>query len=308
MVNKVGWNVGAKSAEPLYRRDQSDGTFLLDDNDRHILDTDFPNTLAAIRASGAVQHFSWLTNGIETIPSEPGWTIDISEILTESFLTCDPKRLCRKTHQLREMVASTKHFRLGDVLVPVTERTTSTGERITINSSKEYKYVEIGDAEAGSYRWTSLRGWQLPGRAKHLAEPGDLYLGSIWGSVRKWIFIGDDASDIVVTNGFIRTRFIEGKESSLIDLIAGLCTETYTTQMRVFARGSDGLAEISVNDVMDVVLPRVTKKSAREQLEPFANQLKAGFTSAEAMVAVLTRQGKLPSSNLAPRSDHWAIV
>lgn len=32
-------------------------------------------------------------------------------------------------------------------------------------------------------RTSALRGWQLPMRARHTADPGDIFIGKIWNSV-----------------------------------------------------------------------------------------------------------------------------
>lgn len=220
VVNRVGWSVGDKRAEPLYRRDPSDGTFLLNEQDELILDSDFPDVLQALRSSDAAQYFSWLSAG-EEVGSPVGWTVPASAITSDSWRTCDPKRLCRKVQELRHEIAAGSHFRLGDVLDSMSERKTSTGDRVRFSESKSYQYVEIGDVSIGAYRSQRKRGWELPDRARHLAEAGDLYLGAVWGSVRKWMFIGGHVSGLVVTNGFLRMRVLDGQESFLVDLIAG---------------------------------------------------------------------------------------
>jgi len=171
-----------------------------------------------------------------------------------------------------------------------------------------YRYIEIGDTESGTYRWTLRRGWELPSRARHLAHPGDIFLGSIWSSVRKWIYVGENTDDLVLTNGFIRGRLKQGKEAYLVDIVAGLCSEAYAVQMRAFSRGSDGLAQVSEADVMNVVLPKVTNPAARAQLGVLTNQLRQGFTSAEATVTALVGGGKVHTPDIPLRPDHTAIV
>ncbi len=308
VVNRVGWSVGDKRAEPLYLRDPTDGTFLLDESDERILDSDFAKVLNTIRSGDAPQYFSWFTEGLEKTEGAPGWTVSIEDIVNDQWRTCDPKRLCRKVQELRGSIIKSRHFRLGDILTPVHERTSSKGERIDANESEEYSYVEISSTDAGTYRWETLRGWELPDRARHFAESGDLYLGSIWGSVRKWFFVGGKPSNLVVTNGFLRLRLLDDAEDLFTDLIAGLCTDVYTTQMRAFARGSDGLAEISEEDVLNIVLPKITRPTVKAELQPFADQLKAGFTSAEAKVAAMSHLGLLSAPPLERRPDHTAIV
>ncbi len=183
---------------------------------------------------------------------EPGWAVPISRVLDDSMLTLDPKRHSEKFLSAQAAVKEREYFRLGDVLdirpeVPVSKQKRSAAET--------YRYVEISDVGVGTYSWSEVRGWELPDRAKQMCEPGDIFVGSIWSSVRKWFMAGGDCSRVVVTNGFHRLRFKPGMESYRLDLAAGLCLETYCVQMRSLARGSDGLAEIHENDLLDVVLP-----------------------------------------------------
>lgn len=78
--------------------------------------------------------------------------------------------------------------------------------------------------------------------------------------------------------------------------------------MRAFARGSDGLAEVSASDALNVILPRLTDPEVRAEVEPFAALLLAGYTSAEAKVTALADRGLLPIPRVEPRPDHTAVV
>lgn len=105
-----------------------------------------------------------------------------------------------------------------------------------------------------------------------------------------------------------RLRLKAGKEDKLLDLVIGLCSEAYAVQMRGLARGSDGLAEISPADAATVLLPIVTDAPVRSEVEPFVDQLLAGYTSVEAKVSALTLEARLPLPTPPHRSDHTAIV
>ncbi|MFE3926999.1 class I SAM-dependent DNA methyltransferase [Streptomyces sp. YIM B13508] len=311
VVDRVGWNLGDKRAAPIYRRDEKDGTFLVDEEGKYMLDSDFEEILARVRASDAVQDFNWLVAGVpsETEGDTPGWTVPISEVIGEKFKTLDPKRLCRKMGTLRAEIKSMPHFRLGDVVKFMPEGFTSSGDKLDIQAEKTYRHVEITDVAIGSYRWQLRRGWELPARAKHPAEPGDIYIGSIWSSVRKWFLASQDCDgDMIVTNGLHRMRLREGMEDYLLDLVVGLCSEAYATQMRGFARGSDGLAEIPAADVAEIVLPKITDDSVRREVEPFVQQLIAGFTTIEAKAHSIFADESLRLPIPPPRPDHTSIV
>jgi len=306
IVDRVGWNLGDKRGAPLYRRDPSDGTYLVDDNDELVIDSDFTDTLARVRASDAAQYFDWLTRGVDDMPpgTTPGWTISISDVIGEEFRTLDPKRHSRKLADLRAEISGQPHFRLGDVVDFKVEGVASDGRRRNIKPDRVYRHVEITDVSIGTYRWQHRRGWELPSRAKHHAEPGDIYVGSIWSCVGKWCLTGIDCRDTIVTNGLHRLRLKDDNQDLLLDLVVGLSSEAYATQMRGFARGSDGLAEVATADAAEVILPHVTDLATRQEMQPFIDQLVAGFTSVEAKIASLRAEQRLPVADPPPRPDH----
>jgi type I restriction enzyme M protein len=309
IIDRVGWITGDKRNAAVYKRDTTDGTFLLDDDDQLILDSDFDRTLAAVRNGDAAQYHEWLTQGITTDPgADPGWTVSARQIANDPLLTLDPKRSSRKYLDLKSSVTSKPHFVLGEIADFIPERTTSAGTRVKADPARLYGHVEIQDVEMGSYRWHDRRGWELPDRAKHFAEPGDIYIGGIWNCVRKWFLAGADAESLVVTNGMHRLRLKPEASHRLPDLIIGLCSEAFAVQMRALSRGSDGLAEIAAADAAEVVLPIIQDQAVRDDIQPFVDQLVAGFTTVEAKVAALQRQGQLPLPALPPRPDHTSLV
>ena len=310
IIDRVGWMTGDKKGAPLFRRDSADGTFLLDDEGRLIPDSDFDDALARIRSGDAPQYAPWLVTDLPNPSGEtqPGWTIPISDVTSDSYRTLDPKRLCRKFAELRADIRTRPHFAVGDIVTFIPERTSILGTRLNFAASKVYRYVEIQDAETGSFRWTERRGWELPQRARHLAETGDIYIGGIRNSVRKWFLVGHDASNLVVTNGMHRMRIRKGMEQYLLDLLVGLCSEAYRVQMRGLARGADGLAEIATEDVAHVVLPKIEDTSVREAIQPFINQLLHGHVSLDAVVNDLLSLGSLPIPQPARQPDHTALL
>jgi type I restriction enzyme M protein len=311
VVDRVGWNLKDKRAEPLYKRDPKDGTLVVDEDGDLVLDSDFGQVLDSIRTSDAAKDFSWLTVELESPPgaaTEPGWSISSNDVREDPHLTLDPKRHCRKFRELRRAIGAASHFRLGDVVEFFDEPGDADRPVPPVDPEKVYRYIEIGDVGVGSYRWQELRGWELPSRARHRAEPGDLYLGSIWSSVTKWCLMGQSCPDTVVTSGLLRARMRPRHDSHLLDLIVGLCSEAYATQMRGLARGSDGLAEITAADIESIVLPRIKNRRVRTEMQPFVDQLIAGFTTIEARVASLLQTGKLTFPNPAARIEHTSII
>ncbi|HZN20631.1 MAG TPA: N-6 DNA methylase [Micromonosporaceae bacterium] len=308
IIDRVGWVTGDKRNAAVYKRDATDGTFLLDEGGQLILDSDFDSTLAAIRNSDAVQYHEWLTQGLAPKNAAPGWTVPAQQIVADPLLTLDPKRLSHKYLNLKSEIMAKPHFVLGDIAEFVTERTSSAGTRVKVDPARVYGHVEIQNVEIGSYRWHDRRGWELPDRAKHFAEPGDIYIGGIWNCVQKWFYVGVNATNLVVTNGMHRLRLKPEASRYLPDLIIGLCSEAFAVQMRALSRGSDGLAEIAAADAAEVVLPIINDQSVREDIQPFVDQLVAGFTTVEAKVSALQREGQLPLPAMPTRPDHTSLV
>lgn len=301
LIESVGWQLGDKGAKPVYVRDPTDGSYATDANGNRVLYADFDRILDQMRASPASSRFTWMAGGGAS-GERTAWSVPAARVVEDPVLTLDPKRLSEKASRLREAIASRLHYRLGE-LVDFLPQTNGSW-----TASKVYRYVELEDITAGSFRWKTLRGWELPDRARHDASPGDIFIGSVWGSVQKWAMTGGDTTDLIVTNGCHRLTMKAGREGQLLDLVAALSTEAYATQMRSFARGSDGLAEVGPDDAAEVLIPAVADPAVREQLEPFVQQLLAGYTSVRAKVDDLLESSTLDVPVPAKRPSHSVLV
>jgi len=284
MITSVGWTV-VKRPERVWARDPETGAVLVDANNEPVPDADFNVVIADLMRSKARKHFSWLSTAREIAAGPPGWSINISVPLSDPDLSLDPKRLNRKFFEIRNSIRSKAFFKLGDVIDIIPE----SGNKVVPN--KKYRYVQIQDIWDGGHSSSSLKGWDLPARARHAAAPGDIFAGKIWNSVGKWFMAGGETEDLVVTNGCYRLRIKEGKKSFLPDLISGMCTEAYRAQMRGYTTGSDGLAEISEQDVLEVVLPRLETQDARSAAERYLNLFLEGHASLRSFVSDLEKHG-----------------
>ena len=301
LLESVGWSAGDKRSEPMYRRDPENGEPMLDDQNEPILDADFDRVLEEFRASAVAREFPWAVE--ETSETLSRSSTRIADVLGRPDLSIDPKRWSRRCMQTREAVLAAEHFRLGDVLDVLPEK----GKR-EVNDSAEYRYVAIEQMSEGSGTPTLMRGWQLPDRAKHVAAAGDIFVGGIWSSVGTWYVASGDCANLRVTNGCIRLRMKQDKLDYLLDVLAGLSTETYRIQARAFCTGSDGLADLSPLDLCDIVLPSITDPKARETLKPMVSALLAGRQTIPAAVAQLVNDGRIPPTPVAPRTSHMVQV
>ncbi len=254
LVESVGWRAGDKKAVPIYQRDPETGKVILDQLNEPILDSDFKAVLDEFLRSPATNCFPWLLDD-RSVEGSQSWSVPIERVLRSNDLILDPKRLSFKANQVRISITNKIHFALGDVLEIVPDA------KPEIDPSRVYHYVEIQRIGIGDYDYEPKRGWELPGRAKLLSKRGDLFVPHVWGCAGKWFMAGGDCSSLIVTNGCTRLRMKSGQADRLPDVVAGLCSEAFSVQMRSLATGSDGLADVIDNDLLTIVLPALSENT-----------------------------------------------
>ena len=300
MIESVGWQAGDKTAKPLYLRNKENGTIVLDENNNPVLDSDFSQVLDEYQRSAVANVYPWILNGRKVPEGAQSMTTTVQQVINSGKLILDPKRFCSKYLSLRNDVRRGAHFKIGDVLQKV-ERKTFKPE-----ASKFYRYVQIEDIRYGSHDFKEIRGWELPGRAKLIADYRDFFIAHVWGCAGKWFVVSDGAQEgMVVTNGCSRFRIKDQGEEKLVDLVAGLCSELFAVQMRALATGSDGLAQVDPDDILSIVLPRVTSREERSRLSELAGTLMGGSVNFSlAVKSVISADWIHPPE----RKSHCALV
>jgi len=301
-IESVGWDIGNKKAKKIYRRESETGAVVLDRNNQPMLEADFDEVLSDLLNSAVANKFRWLLKGTNSIPDGTGWSINIRQVVDDPYQLLDPKRLNRKYLSLIDDLKQINHVKLGQIcdIVP---------QGFTKERSEKYRYVEIGDIHERSYEYTDLFGWKLPSRARHLAAPGDIFIGAIWGSVGKWMITGEEVKThpTVVTNGCYRLKLKEGKEDYLADLVFALSSEFYRVQMRSLATGSDGLAEVSMLDLENVIIPIVPDADNRNKLQDVVrNTINVSTTLTSVSDELLKSQFR--SLNISLRKSNFSQV
>ena len=303
ILESVGWKLGDKRAEPVFRRDPTSGALVTAEDNEPILDADFDRVLHELWGSNVGKAFPWLTEDLK-LPKKlkSPWSMSIRKVLERGDLSVDPKRWCRRASATRDQITNGEHFKIGDA-VEVVERAGGS----PINEAI-YHYAAIDDVSDGVAVPNTMRGWELPDRAKHEVEPGDVFVGGIWSSVAKWFVAGADCEGWRASNGFHRLRVRPDAKHLLLDLVAGLNSEAYRIQARSICTGSDGLATMSSDDLMDVVMPKIISQTARRELQPMVNALLEGRSTVAAMVVRLVEAGQIPKLGVEPRSSHVVQV
>ena len=309
MIEKLGWDAGKKKGKPMYRRNPHNGSLIVSGEGDFILDEDFTEALHSVRSSYCTNFFKWINDGYEIDVDSNSWTRPIGDVLSDPLLTMDPKRHCQKVCQLRESIkAGGEYLTLGDIVDFYPERRTSIGDAIHIDNSREYRYIQIDDIHQGDFSSNSMYGWELPGRARHFAEQGDIYFGSIWGSVTKWCYIGHPEDNYVVTNGCHRCRIKKSRQDNLLDLIAYMNTESWAIQIRSFTRGSDGLAAITIDDAKKVYVPLIKDEAVRKEINQYVKKLKGGRVTIKNCIETLVNHNQWEHVEPKRRSSHIALV
>ena len=305
LIEKLGWSAGDKKATPVYIRNEEDGSLVLDSDNNPIIDSDFTKVLTSLSKSAATNYFDWIHK--EGIPGDELGDTSILEVCKDPYLTLDPKRYCGKYVKLRNDLRSRPHHKLGELVDFIPQMTSSGGKKIRIDKSKQYRYVQIDDIGFGDYRFETMRGWELPSRAKHLSENGDIFFGSIWGSAIKWCYIADSSQNVIITNGCFRVRMKPGMEKYLPDLLCYFNSEGWGVQMRAIARGSDGLAEICEDDAKDVLILDLDDEN-REKVSQYVDNVTTGNTSLNVVIKSLLFQNALDYSEPEKRPSHIDLV
>ena len=307
VIDKVGWDVRNKRAEPIYVREALDGSYRVGVEGELILDADFESILSDMAGGDAALEFPWLCRG--RTPGGPNIaSIRAAEISADPHLTLDPKRYSRKVRELEDSLEKLDHLRLGEIVDFIPEKETPSGARAELVPEHEYRYVEIEKIGRGDYTWSTQLGWQLPDRARRFPAPRDILVGSIWSSVTKWCLASGDVDHLVVTNGCHHLRLKHGSEEHLVDLAVACSSEAYAVQMRARARGSDGLAEITEEDAASVIVPIVKDPNARQRVEELLAAMMGGTTRLDVMVREFAASGKLTYTEPPLRPNHTAVV
>lgn len=300
-IESVGWRAGDKKAALIYLRDQENGDLILDDENEPILDADFGKILNEFLRSPAADCFPWTVEDRDIQPGSQTQGIDIVSVARLRDINLDPKRYSEKFLSTQGVIKKLDHFQLGDVLEVVSTT------RTKIDPAKMYKYVEIELVGTGEYDYTELRGWQLPGRARLRARPGDIFIAHLWSCAGKWFMAGGDCDSMLVTNGCAHFTIKKGLEEMAPYLVVGLSSENFSVQLRALATGSDGLAEISDDDLLTIVLPKIMASDDYSRVAAQVQSMIAGKARFSRLAhSIITGTSVYPMPS--PRKSHCALV
>src|SRR5205085_9581734 len=89
LLESVGWSVGDKRAERIFKRHEETGAILVNDANEPIIDADFDRVLKDLYSSSARSIFPWLTTGLNTKGMKGGWNVPIQYVFDRDDLSID---------------------------------------------------------------------------------------------------------------------------------------------------------------------------------------------------------------------------
>ena len=93
----------------------------------------------------------------------------------------------------------------------------------------------------------------------------------------------------------------------LPDLLSYLNSEGWAVQMRSFSRGSDGLAEICVEDASNVIIPLLSD-AMRSEIMPTINALQTGTTTLNSIIKSHIKSNSVDYDDPPKRPSHIVLV
>lgn len=122
LIENVGLDAGNKKSASICKRNQKDGSLIIDEHGSPIIDCDFDDVIKRIVASDPTNCFNWISKGNTVDSTAEGWAINIENIYNDSDLTMEPKRLWRKVVKLRKALLEKPHLLLEDIVDFIPER------------------------------------------------------------------------------------------------------------------------------------------------------------------------------------------
>ena len=119
-----------------------------------------------------------------------------------------------------------------------------------IETTKLYKYIDIGEINSPLYGYKSLYGWELPSRAKYTLRKYDILVSKLEGTMSYCVIL-DDNENYIATNGVSVIR--PNNLNALYVLITNIMSSNFRCQHKAYLTGSI-MASLSDNDIEEFLI------------------------------------------------------
>jgi type I restriction enzyme M protein len=259
VAENIGFDYRAKDLKKLYVRNREDGNFILDRNNQRKTLSDLP--IIAQKFKKFIYDC-----GIDGFEKENNGCI-------YDFINFDEYKqnlILRAESNTKSYLDSVKNIKDGDYAT-LRHATITNKKDFTIESAREYCYLDISNIEKGNYLLNNkLLGWELPNRAKQRVRKYDICISKLKGSLEKFCMIlSDSVENIVLTNGCYKITLDD--EKTRLSFYKFLFSKDYLIQMSALATGSIML-DVKDNDLKEKIVFPLLKEKELEEMREFLKQ------------------------------------
>jgi type I restriction enzyme M protein len=255
----IGFDFKKANTPKIFKKDPSTGDFITDKDGDYIPDNDLLDIQSKFTNFAQRNNlFHFVRSSAESPDSFS--SLPILELRSTDNLVLSPKRFQQDYLEIVKNIKARSHSNLKEIGAKV-----SVSDGFVPMKSKEYVYLDIGEVGWGTYQVdNSMRGWQLPGRAKQTVTQNDILVARLAGSGAKFCVITGPHANLVATNGLFKVRIENEKEKLMF--IHFLYSKAFQTQMDALSTGSI-MEDVKIEDFMNkLVFPTDLSEERLEKI------------------------------------------
>lgn len=259
LVRKVGYKMGAGFSK-LPKREKSTGSFLLDDDNNIVIDTDFINVKQ--RNSEFAKYFKFGNNISDQVAAcKKGWIGGrISNVIFHNNLDIKPRRLCPNALSNINLIKAGDHIRLGDIADILTDTLDIGDQKLKSNMWQLVEGQDIRAVDGVVVAQEAAHGWiieERKGRYVYKLVFGDIIIGLVRPERRNvGILISESENLIGSPDGItiVRLKKDSNKRYTSEWLFATLRSETIRLQFWTESGGTS-YGKLTDDQISNVLLP-----------------------------------------------------
>jgi type I restriction enzyme M protein len=242
----IGFDFKKANTPKIFKKDPKSGDFITDKDGDYIPDNDLLDIQSKFTNFAQRNNlFHFVRSSAESPDSFS--SLPILELRSTDNLVLSPKRFQQDYLEIVKNIKARSHSNLKEIGAKV-----SVSDGFVPMKSKEYVYLDIGEVGWGTYQVdNSMRGWQLPGRAKQTITQNDILVARLAGSGAKFCVITSPHENLVATNGLFKVRIEKEKEKLIF--IHFLYSKAFQTQMDALSTGSI-MEDVKIEDFMNKLI------------------------------------------------------
>jgi hypothetical protein len=243
-IENIGYNLSKKETPLKYKVFKKTGKIICDEDSKPILDNDFDDLKINVNSFCNKNNIS---NVKLEIHDDNNYEYIMSNKLSSNIL--DIKRY--KTVYL-STIEKLKNLNAKQIIKysKIIKSTTK------INSSEQYKYIDIGEINSPLHSFKEMYGWELPSRAKYSLKKYDILISKLEGTMSYCVILTDD-DNYISTNGVTVLRPLN--MNSLYILFGNIVKKDFNIQHTAFLTGSimaslsdDNISEFLIDENIDL--------------------------------------------------------